>query len=511
MLAPTDERDEELASIAAIYPELDLDAQDPHRASLEVDVIPSSPLRVSFCPSDPVADGEHDPSEVRPWRVIQYFPPLRMEIALPAGYPDTVPPSARLTSRFDWLDPRTLARLQDKLRDLWEEYGQSQVVFAFIDFLQTEAERLFGLGDVAGAGNPLVLDSTIEDRLVGYNQQKARDEFNKGSYSCGICLDPKPGSLCHQMHRCAHVFCVSCLQDFYRSAIAEGTVTDVKCLDPDCGLEGLSVEQRRGKKRPTLHPRELLEIPLAREEVQRYVKMKLKKQVESDKNTVYCPRSWCQAPAKVQKYAKYRTEDLENYPDESDSDEESPADATSGDRLSQCSSCAYAFCSRCRRTWHGEHVACRVHADTVAELSAEEQASEEWVRMYTSPCPTCDTPAQKTSGCNHMICPKCQTHFCYLCSAWLAGDNPYKHFNTRGKFCFERLFDLAEGDRGDQMDAAQRVAFGGARGFEIDHVVVNHQHAAAAAAAPGPPAAPAGAHAAIAQEAAAHPIRYADA
>jgi len=32
-------------------------------------------------------------------------------------------------------------------------------------------------------------------------------------------------------------------------------------------------------------------------------------------------------------------------------------------------------------------------------------------------CPSCKTPIQKVSGCNHMSCmtPACNTHFCYLC------------------------------------------------------------------------------------------------
>ncbi|KAH9912633.1 uncharacterized protein BXZ73DRAFT_107363 [Epithele typhae] len=32
-------------------------------------------------------------------------------------------------------------------------------------------------------------------------------------------------------------------------------------------------------------------------------------------------------------------------------------------------------------------------------------------------CPGCDTPTEKTGGCNHMTCmsPACNTHFCYLC------------------------------------------------------------------------------------------------
>jgi E3 ubiquitin-protein ligase RNF14 len=58
------------------------------------------------------------------------------------------------------------------------------------------------------------------------------------------------------------------------------------------------------------------------------------------------------------------------------------------------------------------------------ELTAEEKASEEYMKLHTSPCPTCMAPCQKTMGCNHMICFKCNTHFCYLCSAWLDTGNP---------------------------------------------------------------------------------------
>ncbi|GAM34847.1 kinesin light chain [Talaromyces pinophilus] len=36
----------------------------------------------------------------------------------------------------------------------------------------------------------------------------------------------------------------------------------------------------------------------------------------------------------------------------------------------------------------------------------------------------------------------CGTHFCYLCTAWLAEDNPYKHFNTLDSSCYNRLWDL---------------------------------------------------------------------
>ena len=43
-------------------------------------------------------------------------------------------------------------------------------------------------------------------------------------------------------------------------------------------------------------------------------------------------------------------------------------------------------------------------------------------------------------------------------------DNPYKHFNTPGKPCFQRLFQLGEGDEG--QDPADGEGFMGARQWE---------------------------------------------
>lgn len=61
------------------------------------------------------------------------------------------------------------------------------------------------------------------------------------------------------------------------------------------------------------------------------------------------------------------------------------------------------------------------------------------------------------------ICYKCQTHFCYLCSAWLDPLNPYQHFNHlpngRVTSCYMRLWELEEGDEnGQNVFAGGRVA-----------------------------------------------------
>ena len=294
---------------------------------------------------------------------------------------------------------------------------------------------------------------------------------------------------------------MACLQDFYNNCIAEGDVTQVKCLAPDCGKADHSIttqnnprrRRRRGKDDRTLDPSELLQIPLEHETVQRYVKLKRKKMLESDRNTVYCPRQWCQGPAKSNKYPKDKVlltdsdseeEDGEAQTEEPKSDGgEDPKLPPPNERLAICEDCSFAFCKVCKCGWHGEFAKCFPRRQY--ELSAEEKASEAYMKAHTTACPTCDARCQKTMGCNHMICYKCDTHFCYLCSAWLKESNPYAHFNTQWTPCYMKLWELEEGDG----IGVEREALPQERIPDVPHVeaVVDVDVPPPAPPAPGPP------------------------
>lgn len=228
-----------------------------------------------------------------------------------------------------------------------------------------------------------------------------------------ITLDPKKGIKCHRMLDCGHVFCVECLQDFYNNAITEGDLVSVRCLEPGCTKQREATQASASKKRrrpkTQLSPNELLQIGLDQEVVKRYVTLKYKTELESDKNVIYCPRETCQGPAR----SKHKKPNgLELYEADEDSGEgedehehETPATEPAGaleNRLSVCDDCGFAFCSRCNKGWHGDYVICMRNTARDAELTAEEKASLEFIHLHTSPCPTCACPAQKTSGCNHM-------------------------------------------------------------------------------------------------------------
>ena len=472
-----DERAVELSTLAAIFPELTLDQTNPFSVSIELPVNPASPLAVTFAsdvqvatetglPTPPSSKGAKE-DEVRTdglrqeaanVRLISHLPPLMLGVTLPTGYPTQQAPIIHLESQSSWLSETKLEELRAAADVLWEDIGRDQVVFTYIDHLQQAAEDGFGLN--SGPNTTLQLSSDLEIPLLDYDLKAKRAKFERETFECGICLEPKKGSACHQLLLCSHVFCVACLQDFYNACITEGDVTNVKCLAPNCGKENVIVSQdpahpRRRKRKAdrTLDPSELLQIPLEQVTVQRYIKLKRKNLLESDRTTIYCPRQWCQGAARSKKHPKPGETEAEETSDSEDEDGQPPAyDPNSAqdllpppsERLAICEDCSFAFCKVCKASWHGEFAVCFPRRQY--ELTAEEKASEEYLRKHSTACPTCNARCQKTMGCNHMICFKCNSHFCYLCSAWLAEDNPYKHFNTLWTPCYMRLWELEEGD-----------------------------------------------------------------
>jgi E3 ubiquitin-protein ligase RNF14 len=486
--ADDDERATELSTIAAIYPEIVTDPKNPYAASLSLAVFPSEPIKIRFqqsadstapqLPTPPTSIEQDDgpainnPLNLQPETAVDehdlaHLPPLTVHIILPERYPAQVPPTVRLSSTPPWVPQEILKRLQDDCEKLWEESGRGEVVYIYIDHLTQAAEHAFG---VAADANGFQLSSDLKLALLDLDLKIKREIFEKETFDCGVCLEPKKGAMCHRLVLCGHVFCISCLQDFYNNCITEGDVDNVKCLDPGCAKNAEKAIQGAPKRRRpdrTINPSELLQIPIEQELVQRYVRLKRKRKLEADKNTIYCPRSWCQGAARSKRHPM--PTDLINDIEDSGSESEGEADkdpsaksknsksedVPMSERLSICEDCSFAFCSVCKRGWHGEKAMCNPRRQN--ELNEEEKASLDYIKHYSTACPTCSAPSQKTMGCNHMICFKCSTHFCYLCSSYLMEDNPYKHFNDLKSTCYMRLWEL---EGGDGTEAGQGYAGG---------------------------------------------------
>jgi len=464
----------ELDSISAIFPEMV--RHGSHSASLDIPVSLIQPVSVLFPPTavkvaPPPASLFETLSTFQPaiasvkaadgeTRHLWNLPPLTVEITLRHGYPADVPPDVKLGSQSSWIPASKLAELERGAREMWEEFGHDQVFFAYIDSLQQAAEDAFGL---AATGGTLEIAPELKVALLDFDIKTKQAKFDRETFDCGVCLEPRKGAVCHKMNRCGHVFCVECLQDFYNNCITEGDVASVKCLDPTCGKRDKSDPDKKPKRGRTLQPSELQQIPLNESIVQRYVKMKRKKKLEANRNTVYCPRSWCQGPARRAGDPLSANEDSDNDADDSpskpetvpktfDLNDEDAKLPPLAERLAVCEDCSFAFCVVCKSGWHGEFARC--FPRSTYELTKEERATEAYLKKHSTPCPTCDARCQKTMGCNHMICFQCNSHFCYLCSSWLDSGNPYRHFNTAGAPCFQRLWEMEAGD-GEGQDGRQ--------------------------------------------------------
>ncbi|EFQ28020.1 RWD domain-containing protein [Colletotrichum graminicola] len=466
-----DLRQDELSSLQAIFPEIEPDDQRPFCFTIQLPVRPAKPVTVAF----PAAPSAQDTAAaqlpgVEP-RVdsheLSHLPAVVVRMELPEGYPSERPPGVSINTSPPWLTRDVIKKLEDDGPRLWEEMGRDMIAFTYIDHVQQAADDVFDMVDGNGT---LEIDPSHKIAILDYDIEAARAAFEKETFDCGICLDPKKGFMCHKMLDCGHIFCIQCLQEFYNNAITEGDLATVRCLAPNCSKERAEAGQvsASGKKRKvktSISPSELLQIGLPQEMVTRYVTLKYKNELESDKDTIYCPRSWCQGAARSKKHRKPEglemveasgedTEDDEGAGGQDDGGKGKKKQAFDrGDLLAICEDCGFAFCSRCYQSWHGEFYRCTPKRDT-GELSAEEQASIDYINLHTTPCPTCGVTAQKSHGCNHMICFRCASHFCYLCSAWLDPRNPYAHFNEQpdGRItsCFMRLWELEGGD-GDNV------------------------------------------------------------
>jgi E3 ubiquitin-protein ligase RNF14 len=317
--AADDEREEELSSIVAIFPELTIDPSDPFSASLDIPVSPAEPLIARFPPpvdgappttlQNVVPNPQNGPqSQALDQHRLSHLPPLQLQISLPTGYPEKNAPVVKLATNPAWVPSSTIAELEAYVSELWEEYGHMQVVFAYIDYLQQAAER--GL-DLSLVNNGILdLDQAMKIALLDFDITTKKQIFEKETFDCGVCLDPKKGSMCYRLQKCGHVFCCDCLKEVYNNAITEGDIASVKCLEFGCGVEKEAGARRAKKPARTISPNELLQIPLERSVVQRYVDLKRKKKLESDQSTIYCPREWCQGPARSEKHPKRTLTDL---------------------------------------------------------------------------------------------------------------------------------------------------------------------------------------------------------
>lgn len=336
----------------------------------------------------------------------------------------------------------------------------------------------------------------ISELIVTHSAHSRDEAFCTTTFSCGICLETKKGKGCVEMKTCGCVFCYDCLRSCWSLAIREGTLSNVACPSFDCTKARVKREQlRAGAPMAGSQPAEEEAIDRIDDDlllkvvgdvlVERFKRLKEKNRVENDPTYATCPMPHCQAPVAppprplLKEKSEHRPSNNVfrlssgpvTQPDETELELQRRTDIDRWDRFRQCEKCNFCFCAICEVGWHGAHLPCNFTATVdlilrymkleegsmerlameqrygrtklrqMALKYEEDESNRQWMESQTQPCPNCHSRVEKSYGCNHITCFRCQCHFCFRCGQKLSASNPYDHYNKYpSSRCYHMLF-----------------------------------------------------------------------
>ncbi|KAH9169622.1 hypothetical protein EDB89DRAFT_2098593 [Lactarius sanguifluus] len=208
-----------------------------------------------------------------------------------------------------------------------------------------------------------------EDRALSAERIKLSKNVQQ-VFQCGICMDDLPEDSVARPDPCRHAFCRECMRGYVSNRLEEHRFP---ILCPTC-----TAGKGKGK---SVTWRLALNLGLTDEQFSIWTEMEM----VTFSVLLHCRK--CQRSMFVAR------------------DEHEEA------KIIACPlpDCSHAWCKQCQQTidFNGPKHSC----DGTSELD-HLMKQQGW--KY---CPSCKTPIQKVSGCNHMSCmtPACNTHFCYLC------------------------------------------------------------------------------------------------
>ncbi|XP_077361887.1 E3 ubiquitin-protein ligase RNF14 [Festucalex cinctus] len=414
---------------------------------------------------------------------ISFLPPLVLNFELPEDYPSTNAPVFTVSSK--WMSRGQMSALCRRLDELWEENRGCVVLFTWIQFLSEEVldflairsplliarheSKAAGRKDQHDAATAAAAQAvsgcdicekkkkkkktrTCEDapadpravssldaradllpHLLDFDQAQRQRAFEATPFRCAICWTEKRGAACLRFHQCQHVYCNSCMAQYFQVQIRDGNVRGLRCPQPRCSSVATPAQVKQ----------------LVDEDAfARYDRLLLQSSLDLMADVAYCPRHACGAAVLAE------------------------PDST----MAICSVCQYAFCTLCKMGYHGlSH--CKIPAEELRSLrdeylsataegkkfleqrfgkrviqkAVEESFSRDWLNDNAKCCPYCGTNIQKVDGCNKMTCTSCHHYFCWLCLGLLNKANPYSHFNNPHAPCYNQLFHGADADEDEAL------------------------------------------------------------
>ena len=235
---------------------------------------------------------------------------------------------------------------------------------------------------------------------------------------CPICSEPFISNKTNTVNQCGHSYCDSCWYDFLSTKIEENKLANIKCLDYEC--------QER------LSDKFIINLLNNKNDlIQKYKKYIFELEIMNNPNKKFCPFPNCNSYLEQKNINEKNATCLNNH----------------------------TFCFLCLQKPHGK-LGCNEKLDN----SIIEFAKNNFIKK----CPNCSIITEKNSGCNHIICSKCNYQWCWLCNEEYT-ENHYNQGKCKGfqffkpndeydiKLAFEGKIELRESQI--QEDLAYNIIF----------------------------------------------------
>ena len=215
--------------------------------------------------------------------------------------------------------------------------------------------------------------------------------------TCIVCYENTYNYRESRRRCCDQLVCKDCMLNIVQAKIGEGIVL-IECPNPNC------------------------DAPIGRQEIMQYLSGEVKErfermrlEIDGGGNKKACPNCCFITEHELPrlKLKKLREEDVKI----------------------RCVRCDQEWCFNCHSPWHRD-VSCK-------EFRRGNQLFQKWTKARNQrgiancqKCPMCRVFIQRSTGCDHMTCNRCDTHFCYKCGGRFVeipglGDH-YDHLSVFG-------------------------------------------------------------------------------
>ena len=199
--------------------------------------------------------------------------------------------------------------------------------------------------------------------------------MNRPTTDCEICY--LPVTTLHKLDCCSHDVCEECIQTMITTNIDEGVIR-MSCPFPDCGRNiPVSVVSNILRTEP--------------EYLKKFDRFR-NAQLANDTEKV-CPNCSLLTHHEVPKrILGHKAADVKI----------------------TCQGCTFEWCFKCHAPWHKDQT-CKEHKKGSKDFKQWLKSRNNKGAANGQKCPSCNIPIQRSTGCDHMTCSKCSTHFCYHC------------------------------------------------------------------------------------------------